>query len=420
MVKLVVQSGRAELRHRLRGREAATLARLVRRGALYFDGQTLQRRRWEERGEVEGWMVLEVDLPGGEWKAWDASWRPSWAELGQVVEVIVALAVQGELPPHACPALVLFDGRRALCPNAPMAEHLGRFLVEDGRSSGDRSWKRWFARLVLEALSREVDPAVAEEGLAWELRLSRVDQDLAHLVRRGLSESGSGEWGEWRRLFLEHPQQPPVKPLSPKEIETLRARRDLGRTWVAWQSGVREFLHQHRRILLPMAIGAAFLAFLWLPGLCSPSPRSAIPWESDEDVVFSYYEALNRLHEASIRRLSRSAQARQDGEGVAHLFVFRAVRESTLGDSGLIPLDEWRRQGEPRLPQGLTVHGVDLVLVQRLEEGLFEITYHRARWDLDPVDGRPVIEKVVDLVRVDRTAEGPPLEFLKREVRPWP
>lgn len=416
------------LRLRVKGSEAARLVRLARLpNWLVHDGK-LERWSWDSHREEEGMLVWckNFDALDADWQKWNASPHPlEWKHLKSLLEILIVLAVNDQLSSAVRPSLMLWNGEdRALGLNRVFLEKLNQILPLDETdfsppSESLKPWSAWFGGQIVNFLARTTTVPVLDQDFGWELRTLELREDLARLVTDSQTPGKEPELGRWRQLMIEAPDGPPLRQPSTEDIELRESMRRRAKAIAPLKRRVqhiRDFVRNNARLL---AVAALVAGVLILPEFCVLGRNSslAVTQLSDEDALFGYYEAINGLRASDIRLLSQSPEARQDAWEAGQLYVFRETRRATLGDAGLISLTDWRKQGEPPLGEGLTVYGVDLVLVQRLEPEVFEVTYHRARWDRDKVEGRPVLENVVDRIRLDRQSEATRLVFLKREVR---
>ncbi len=414
---------------KVRGAEAAKLVRLARLPNWLIRNGELERWTWDFHNEEEGFLVWHKNLDSAFWEfrpwsefleVWD------WSGLNNILEILIVLAVNKELPNQVRPTLIFGDlEKRALGLNRLFLDRLHQVLPEQSMDYGTppgshRPWSAWLGSRVIAFLGRTTTSPIQDIELGWEERTFGLRQDFAALVIDSQVPGKEPELGQWRKLFLENPEGPPLRNVNSREIELHQKSRDRQRRLAPLKNKIQEVRRFIRSNFQALGLIALVAGVLILPELCvigRGSTSNSVPM-SDEDAIFGYYEAINGLRASDLRLLSQSPESRQDAWEVGQLYVFRETRKATLGDEGLISLTDWRRQGEPLLGEGLTVYGIDLVLVQRLEAGIFEVTYHRARWDRDKIQAKPVLENVVDRIRLDRQGGSTRLVFLKREVRP--
>lgn len=417
------------LRVAARGAEAGQLVRLARAPNWWVRGRTLERWTWESFTDVEGFLTWRKDLGQAaalcRWDRFPEFW--SWPRFRDLLEVLVLLVVNDELPRVVRPDLVLLlgSGEEALGLSRGLTERLARILprgAEAAPAASRHPWSAWFGTLLTRWLSETQGLPLGDRNLPWKDRVAELDPVLADLLRRCQIPERVPPLGEWRQVFLSHPEAPPRRTLSPEERAVVDRRVRRFRRFAPFREGLERGWALIRRHRLALGLGGLLLALLLVPEFCTlrrTGVEQGTEWVTDEEAIFGYYEAFNALEASRLRNLSQSPEARQDIWEVGQLYVFRETRRATLGDSGLISLNEWRRQGEPPVGEGLTVYGVDVALVQRLDQDLFEVLYHRARWDREKLQGRPVVDRVVDRIRLDRQGGQVRIVFLSREARPY-
>jgi len=412
----------------VRGAEASALVKSAKASHWMIEKMQATRWHWESMEEVEGeliWKKNFLDCAGNPRSLHDCFQWTSWSELGAILEILVILKVNDELPPMARPELIFTDLQRYYGFSKTLVSQLCRLLPESSTTASNlmltskNPWSTWFGHMVLQFLAKNKSPSLLDQQLSWELQSFDLNKRLSGLLLNSQTPSHEPSLGDWRSFFSDYPHEPPLN------NHTIEQKRDYELA-VKKQHFMfplkkkihdgRSFLRQNARVLTLVGL---VIAFFLIPEFCvlqSQRIEEAKTLKTDEEVIFGYYEAINELRASHLRELSQSPEAKNDTWEVGQLYVFQQTRRSTLGDAGLITLTEWRKQGEPLLGEGLTVYGVDIILVQRFDLDLFEITYDKARWDLDKVENKPVVEKFVDRVRLERHNNEVRLVFIKREL----
>jgi hypothetical protein len=194
----------------------------------------------------------------------------------------------------------------------------------------------------------------------------------------------------------------PVRALTEQESGKIRALaaargREAERTFrrrAFWERNWKTVL-----ISAAAAVVVAAAAGSVLKGVLAPRPTRGF---TPEQVVRAFYGGMNSLDHALMQAAVAGGAGRQAISEVTNVYVISRVTLGYEGRSGVVPADEWDRQGKPALPPPLTVYGVtELTLDQ--EQGppapVFRARY--VKWA--PVSADPETQPGASLPRYEGT-----------------
>ncbi len=405
---------------------ASLILRFSKRPNWFWNGKTLTTWKWDRFFEEEGCLVLEshsLSLSAAFFSLSDLEGDLSWGLFRSLPSVLLELLVKDQLPKRPIPTLLFTDRLGNWLGFDPdFSFELGKLLPERASSKWNpnhekRIWPAWTAALVWDTLSGGQWKKEFWHGgrMTTELALPGLKQKLSEFLDLSLSNNPTTDLGQWERLTEELGDDlwDDLTLLRKKEIED--RRQDFLQKMRVKQFG-REFFQRHKKPIFILLAVLAAITVISLPDLLAY--RRANQEElvlSDPDYILQYYDAMNTLNASILREMTDSSLVRDDFYLAAQLHVFQNVREVTLGTKGLLRLTEWKSQGFPALPSGLSVYGVTELELTELGAFTWEVIYLRVAGRVtSETTSEPEMEIVKDLVRIEETNGRRRLNFLKR------